>query len=263
MNKNIISGVLVLVSVVSCVACSNSSNVQKETGETVAITSYGVTEHVETTEQVTVEADKETAESTAEATKAAAGNKETGKTLTVSDDWTDMEFLLGDVRLKIPFAYSELRDEAGFSFNIADYGYEDGYTMNPGDKVTSTINVINPDYGDGGYGTFKPSIGLKNYGDTAIDLTECDVWAVTADIRYAKQGYPELVLAKGITWGSTKDEVIAAYGEPDDIYTPDSLDYDTLSWEVYDKSVHTTYKMRLQIYRDELGLTMFELKVYD
>ena len=86
---------------------------------------------------------------------------------------------------------------------------------------------------------------------------------MTADIRYAKQGYPELVLAKGITWGSTKDEVIAAYGEPDDIYTSDSMDYDTLSCEVYMKSVHTTYKMRLQIYRDELGLTMFELKVYD
>lgn len=44
---------------------------------------------------------------------------------------------------------------------------------------------MNP--GDGGYGTFKPFIGLKNYGNTAVDIAECDVWAVTADIRYAKQ----------------------------------------------------------------------------
>ena len=52
----------------------------------------------------------------------------------LSNDWKSGEFTLNNKNYKLLFDYTTLKDD-GWSFNLADYGYSNGYIMNKGDKV--------------------------------------------------------------------------------------------------------------------------------
>ena len=51
----------------------------------------------------------------------------------ISDDWKDCEFIFNNKTYKLYVPYSDLKND-GWSFDLADYGYSNGYVMNPGDK---------------------------------------------------------------------------------------------------------------------------------
>lgn len=51
----------------------------------------------------------------------------------ISDDWKDCEFIFNNKTYKLYVPYSDLKSD-GWSFDLADYGYSNGYVMNPGDK---------------------------------------------------------------------------------------------------------------------------------
>lgn len=253
---DVISGFILLIATVFTTACSATKILK----ESMIVTQDKSSTIMETT---SLAVNEDTLGKTNNTTVSGIDNRtESSYVGNISDDWVDLEFVLNGVKFDMPFSYAQLRDDAGFSFDVNDYGYSGGYAMGVGDKVASTIYVSNSNYGESGFGVFTPSIGLKNYGDKVIDITECDVWAITADISHVRNSYPDLLLAKGVTWGASAEEVIATYGEPDEIYTPDSGEYDVFSWDADDET-GAWCKMRLTVYHDERGLTMFDLKIYD
>ena len=217
-------------------------------------------EELETTETITTEATTEaTTEETTEATteEASSGDTEPATTAPVdtgdlSTDLASMQIMIDGTVYTLPFDYSLISND--YTFDLADYGKEDGYVLNPGDKVLCTVNLENPNIDS----EFDFSVGFKNYGDEVKDIKETSVWAMDLDKRWCDtDNYPSVVLPGGITWGSTVDDIKALYGEPaDEPYRSDDLGYWEYTYELNDDD----YQVRLTIY-DEYGLT--EINIYD
>lgn len=165
-----------------------------------------------------------------------------------STEWTSMTFVLDGKTYAIPFSYEDIKSD--WSFDLADYGYEDGYILNSKEYVYCTIDLENDAYDCSFY------IGLENNDKTAKDITECDIWAVSIDMKWADT-YPTLELPGGLTWGSSLEEVEALYGIPEYTYRSEDLGY----WS-YEYDVDSTYKLSLTIF-DENGITEFSYKLYD
>lgn len=166
-----------------------------------------------------------------------------------SADWKDMTFTVDGQKLALPFSYADIKDE--WTFDLADYGHEDGYILNKGDKTFSTIDLENDKY------DAEVSVGFINNDEKAKDILECEIWAYGIDIAWSEEGYPDIELPGGITWGSTIEDVVAAYGEPEDEpYYSDSLKY-----YVYEYQYEYSKYFKLTIYEDR-GLTAFDLSSY-
>lgn len=169
---------------------------------------------------------------------------------TLSNDWKNTEFALNGENYKIHFDYSQLQN-AGWTFDLADYGYSNGYIMNQNDKVSGTISLENPNY------DARVSVGFTNTSATPKDILQCQIWTIDVDNSFAKKPVT-FNLPNGIHNGSTLEEVVAAYGEPeeDDKYRADSLGYWTYTYkDGYDKY------LKLTIY-DDKGVTAFSYDVY-
>lgn len=157
--------------------------------------------------------------------------------------------MVNDQVYSLFFDYN-LLEAQGWSFNLADYGYEDGYSMNAGDKVTGTINLTNDDYDS------KVAVGFQNTSEKAIDITECQIWSY--EVNNSRADKPvTFALPGGITMGSTFDDIKAAYGEPTETYVADGSGYTTYTY--YNDY---TQKLRLTVY-DDAGLTDFSYQLYN
>ncbi|WP_130837323.1 DUF6612 family protein [Lachnoclostridium sp. Marseille-P6806] len=164
--------------------------------------------------------------------------------------WQDMVLSMDGQIYQLPFPYSKLRDS--WSFDLADYGYADGYVLNPGDKVTGTITLDNDRYDK-----VRFNIGFMNTGDKVQDILDTDVWSFTMDISSADK-YPEVMLPDGITWGSTSEDILKAYGEPEEEpFVSKELGYTVYNW--FDDF---TYKLKLTVY-DDGGLKAISLENYE
>ena len=193
-----------------------------------------------TTEEKTEE---ETTEDTQEETTEASTTApvDTGD---LSTDLASKQISIDGTIYTLPFDYALISND--YTFDLADYGKEDGYVLNPGDKVLCTVYLENSNFDS----SFDFSVGFKNYGSDVKDIKETSIWALDTDIRWCDStNYPSIILPGGITWGSTVDDVKAAYGEPtSDPYRAEELAYWEYSYEIDD------YEVRLTIY-DEYGLT--------
>ncbi len=188
-----------------------------------------------------------TAAATAEAASTAATDSQV---TTGSADWTTMSFTLDSTDYVLPFAYQDIASI--WSFSTADYGYPDGYVTNPGDKQAATISLNNSQY------DMDFQVGLANVSSSTQDITENSVWAVSMSIEWASS-WPSITLPGGITWGSTLDEIYAAYGTPtEEPYYSDSLQYYSLTYRTDDYGRY----MRLTVY-DDGGLMAVSLEDYD
>ena len=198
------------------------------------------------------DASKETEDAKPSETKKAGDSK-------VSDDWTNLEFEFDGSVYKIPFAYNDLETN-GWSFDFSDYGYENGYELEPNEYILATISLENvAKYGEDC--EVDVTIGIINNSDETLDAKECDVYSFECDTYWELdegRPLPPLTLPGGLTWGATIDEITAVYGEPDDTYRSDS---DTLKYTKYTYTTDDGQTMDLTIY-DEEGLTQFEMRVY-
>lgn len=172
----------------------------------------------------------------------------------ISDDWTDMQFVFDGQSYKLMDAYRKM-EANGWSFDLADYGYSAGYVMNPGDKVVGTIRLTNPNFDE----DLRVQVGFKNNSDSVQDILDCDIWSFGLDTCYGSrqlESYPDMVIAKGIHIGSTKEEVEAAFGPCEDIYESE------LGYTAYSYVVDYTYHMDLTVY-DDKGLTAIDISTYE
>lgn len=171
----------------------------------------------------------------------------------LSDNWTDLQFQLEGQVLTLPCDYSDI-EALGYTFDLSDYGYDNGYILNPGDSTYSTIHLENEEGAE-------VTVGFTNTGDEAKDILECQIWSVRAESTYV-DAVPDLVFPGGITWGATLETVEAVYGtvDEDDIYVSD-LGYKAYSYNEDDKY------MDVDIYTDDPdgrfeGVTKLEMQCY-
>lgn len=162
-----------------------------------------------------------------------------------STEWQSMTFTLDDKTYTLPFAYEDIKSD--WNFDMADYGHENGYILNPDQYVYSTISLEHNTYDCSFY------VGLANNSDSAKDITECDIYSVSIDMQWG-DSYPDLVLPGNLTWGSTLEEVEAVFGIPEDTYYSENLGY----WN-YTYSVDYTNEFSLTVYEDK-GITEFTLR---
>lgn len=168
-----------------------------------------------------------------------------------SDDWNTFNFTLDGHEFKLPANYEAFK-ATGWEIDLNYMGYPDGYVLNTKQKTTSTVDVFHAKYRtlDNKY-DMSLNVGFFNSASQVQDITKCDIWALDLDVQRLisnKKECPKLVLAKGITWGSSKEEIEKAYGAPKDTYRAEELKY----WEyTYESSDYN--KMRLTIY-DDTGL---------
>ena len=178
--------------------------------------------------------------------------------LTISDDWRDLEFVLDGVKYKInETSYADLK-EAGWTFDLKDYGYENGYIMNPRDKTYGTIELKNEKYGDK-YDAFSITVGFINNDTVAKDITECDIWSISMDSRYGfrlRESYSDMTIAKGVTFGTSEADLLAAFGTPEDTYENTEKGYKAYTW----RSDFSEY-LYINVYADG-GVSSFKLQQY-
>lgn len=124
--------------------------------------------------------------------------------------------------------------------------------MNPGNKVSGTISLENPNFDS------TVRIGFINDSNTIKDITECNIWSFEVDNAFVDDDETpaSFTLPKGIHNGSSLQDVINAYGEPKDSYRADSLGY----WNYTYQDEYSKY-FRLTIY-DDKGVTAFSYDVY-
>lgn len=174
----------------------------------------------------------------------------------VSDNWLDLEFALDGVKFAVPFNFQTVKAQ-GWSIAYDKYKDFSAETIiEPGKGYYGTIELTNPKYHK--YFTFW--VGFKNNTTTNQTIENCDVWTVKLSNMNGYKlvdSYPEVTLAKGITWGTDKATILAALGEPKETYEStfaDSPKYTKLTYQYkYDKYfILTVY--------DDFGLTNIDLK---
>lgn len=120
----ILAVVIVLMLIFGTVLFFVMKSDKNENSATVANTNSQVVAENETKED-TLSSNETANTSTTTAQPVSTGN--------ISDDWKDCEFIFNNKAYKLYFPYSDLKND-GWSFDLADYGYANGYVMNPGDK---------------------------------------------------------------------------------------------------------------------------------
>jgi hypothetical protein len=175
----------------------------------------------------------------------------------ISTNWKDLDIKVDGVLYQFPYDYDELVDN-GWSMDLAEYGYEDGYTLNKGDMTYSTIELTHANYGTD-WDSFTIWCGFANYTDKTIDITQGNLWAIELDIMDGleiREKYPTVYISNGITWGATQEDIIKAFGEPTSAYESDESEYVVLEY-MFDYDIY----MELTVY-NEFGLTCIDLSSY-
>lgn len=197
-----------------------------------------------------------TASGHSSSSSSSTSNNAKKKDADISDDWKDMEFIFDGEKYCLEDAPYETLQGSGWDFDLADYGYEDGYVLNSNDWISSTVYLSKPDYNE----DLDISVGFINRTKKAKDIKECSIWAFSCCVEYGGElleNVPEMTIAQGITWGSTADEVLEAFGEPDDEYRSDDLGYTKYTYEDdYDK------ELGIYVY-DDYGVTEIEMQLYE
>ena len=229
-----------------CVIIINADQSSAEILDNGSSTTEETTE-ADTEEETTEATEEETTEATTEAATEASAPGD------LSDDLYSEQISIDGVVYHLPFDYSLISDK--YTFDLADYGKEDGYQLEANEYTLSTIYLENSEIDE----DFDCTVGFKNLTSEAKDIKTTSIWAMDFDMTYCKtDNYPKVVLPKGITWGSTLDEVKAAYGEPtEDPYYADSLGY----WSYTYSDDDLDYSVDLIIYEDK-GVTEIDVKSY-
>ncbi len=135
----------------------------------------------------------------------------------LSENLFDFQLSLNGEVYTLPCKYSEL-SEAGWSMEDIE-----GNELGAG-QYTFSNRISN--------GDIYLSASLANTEDKTLPMKQCRVGKLSLDSYEADSG-AKLVLSKGITFGSTYDEVIAAFGEPTDKYESEIIITLTYKSDIY------------------------------
>lgn len=185
--KKIATLLLLTISCFAFSACSNNKN-NTEGSSTKGSAETEVKEETKTKTEEKTETQPET-ETKTEVTNSA----------NVSDNLFDNQFSFEGTLITMPTS-ARTFEAFGLSFP-AD---KKDYTLNPNTMTSGRIESADA--------TKKIFIGFYNLGTAPVVYGDCMLSSVSIQKQYFKDS--NFVLPKGITFGSTMDEVKAAYGEP-------------------------------------------------
>ena len=179
-----------------------------------------------------------------------SGEKESGviesSTNTVSEDWTETEFSMAGIKYKLNTSYRNFEKN---NWTINKNAFNNGLTLIKNDKTSVSLSVVNKDFDS------DVKVGIINLKDKRREMLDCETWGITVNNEHATNPVT-FKLAKGITNGSTKEDIIKAYGE---------LSADKI--KTLDDRVILQYQKDYSVYLDltiinDKGLTSFSYKKY-
>ncbi|HPW53845.1 MAG TPA: hypothetical protein PK631_05680 [Erysipelotrichaceae bacterium] len=184
----------------------------------------------------------------------------------ISNDWKSFEFELDGVVYKYPWSFN---DFATNGWRIMDDADDD---IDPNSQGFDFYMMLNDNHYDEEYRYYALiTVQFDNRSDEIKKMKDCDImWLnfqkippeLNLDINMDHVAY-ELILAKGITWGSTEAEVIAAYGDVEENFKAQRdemkvMQYYTLSEDNFLSIMHLIF------YKDALySVNLYRYYVYD
>lgn len=177
------------------------------------------------------------------------------KVLEISDNWIDLEFIIGNEKYTFPLDYQDLNDKG--------WQMKENEDLPAGESTFENYEMWHSDFYDETLDLYAYIyIDFHNYEDETKKIKDCDVWSIACYRiveEISEQGY-EIKLAKGIKWGSTEQEVLAAYGPVEENYRIDSGGN---GWILVYYSQIESMMIQMNLHIDnEIGLYMAELMQY-
>ena len=169
----------------------------------------------------------------------------------LSDKLEDMQFSFEGNIYKVPFPVADLPSDWGLIFELDD----DEKNIAAGE--TSYSNGYKNDKYDNACSVY---VSVKNNTTAEIPYEKGDVTSFTLSVAYCDDGaaLPELILPKGITWGSTEDDIKAAYGDDYSVYDTSDGETRTITYSLND------YADTIALYIDhEDGLNYVYINHYE
>ncbi len=183
-----------------------------------------------------------------------------------SKDWKDFEFELDGVVYKNPWSFD---DFAANGWRIMDDANDD---IDPDSNGSQLYIMVNDSHYDKEY-NYHPFITIQfdNRTHEIKKMKDCDIMFLSfqnpppelnfgvdmTDVNY------ELVLAKGISWGATEAEVIAAYGDVEDDFKAQREDIKVIQYYTLSEESLLSI-MHLVFYKDALySISLHRYYVYD
>lgn len=209
-------------------------------------------EFVETTEVETDLIDTEPTES-AETTEVAT---ETVEKDVISDNIFDFEFLYNGKKIKLPISYKEFSEITGWNADYVMANETEEYcTIEKGNHLLfSGIVFENPKYPD--FATdFMCVASFGNFTNERVHLSDSSICEASFSIMRETElvdSWDEIKLPKGIEWGSTDEEIYAAYGDKTNKEWSDS--FKTIVYEYWEKETQAYLGVDLRVHQ-EYGLT--------
>lgn len=220
-RKIYVSAVLVL-----CVGLFGCGKTPEQPVDSVTEVTETVSVEPESTEEITAEAETETA-------PAASVSSE------LSDDPYSFQISVGGEIYQLPMTFEQL----------VSYGWEyDG-------DVTQTLDPNQYTFSDVfKKGDAKIYAKICNFGADVMAIDKCTVGSLTFDSMTVEDNQLGIFLPGGIEFlKSTKEDIVAAYGEPTDTYESDSLITLTYTYDY-----HQEIKLNISVEKNVLDLIDIE-----
>ncbi len=131
----------------------------------------------------------------------------------VGSDLFSLTFSFDGKVYSLPCSVSEVPSEWVLN---EEYFYKGDEELDPGDTTSSNRyeNEKYDEWFDFYIATYNPSSAAG-----AVAYEDSSICTVSADINYVDtDSYPDAVLPKGITWGSSLQDIYDCYGEPYSVY---------------------------------------------
>lgn len=178
------------------------------------------------------------------------GNTTRGGAVSGADaPWASLEFTLDGKSYQLDVTtLEEFESQSGWAIDLSLQGYPDGYTVQSGEQITTIALESDAHPMDSVYVT------VSNGTQKAQDLKQC----VITDISVTNySGELSMELPGGISFSSTLDEALEAYGEPYYSYTSETSGFRSLTYDAGDFE----RELRLISYEGAL-ISEMELSIY-
>jgi hypothetical protein len=263
---SITAAVMLCAGLASCGGSSDESSSSslkslEDTAKTaVTIDSEEASQAEESDSSDSVESDTDSTDSSS----ADVSQSSSSGTIQISADWTDLEFVFDNQ--KIAINESTLGDllEGDWKADANSEWLADSLDEQIRGTSFSDFTVCKEDYpeysDDGMYTSYTSvSVDIATFGYTELTLRETYIIGFKADIGGAvnnSAAYPNIALQGNISFGSSRDDIIAAFGEP---LSEEDAEVEAQLW--VEGSDNTVYDSKVMKY--ENGTKFMELTVDD
>lgn len=177
---------------------------------------------------------------------------------TISDNWVDMEFLVAGKKYTLPNTFD--------AFNKNGWILDENDVIPPGQYTNEYYEMYNESFYDKTNQLYASIlVDFENETDKDKNIKGCTIWWISFTRMPYKnvelQNCYEIKLAKGIKWGSTEADIIAAYGNVEDGDRHDIVE-DGYVALIYKNTTNNVYAQMVFYILNDGGLFMVDFEKY-